>query len=143
MVARVMEIDRRHSDEQREITARLNIIVLRNALHLAWLLDEKTISAETMQKAVKLGDYQLSQRQSLVATPTENPLAQMQQRVVRVLRQKGRSTRRELTARVNAARYGTWVFQQAVEGLKKEGIVIELSGHRTNQKLYALRKESE
>jgi hypothetical protein len=139
--SRIMEIDRTHADDQREITARLNILVLRNVLHLAWLLNEKTVTAETMRKACKLGDYQLSQRQSLFTTPADNPLAMMQQKIVRALRQKGRLSRRSLSDVINARRAGTKVFDISIEGLKKEGIVIELNGTRANQKLYALRKE--
>jgi len=138
---RIMEIDRAYLDDQREITARLNILVLRNALHLTWLLDEKTITAETMRKACKLGDYQLSQRQALFSVPADNPLAMMQQKIVRALRQKGRLTRRSLSDAVNARRAGTRIFDVSVEGLKKEGIVIELTGTRANQRPYALRKE--
>lgn len=44
---------------------------------------------------------------------------------------------------MSADRYGTRIFDQALEGLKKEGIVLESSGARANQKFYALRKETE
>jgi hypothetical protein len=139
--SRIMEIDRTYADDQREITARLNILVLRNVLHLVWLLNEKTVTAETMKKACRLGDYQLSQRQALFSAPADNPLAMMQQKIVRALRQKGRLSRRSLSNAINARRAGTKVFDISIEGLKKEGIVIELNGTRANQKLYALRKE--
>lgn len=88
--AGIMDVARSHDTAiQREITTRLNIVVLRNAVHLAWLLNESTVSAETMRKACRLGDYQLSQRSALIGTPTENPIAKIQQKIRKVLRQRG------------------------------------------------------
>jgi hypothetical protein len=141
--AGVMEVRQYDGANHREVTARLNIIVLRNALHLAWLADTREITAEIMRKATKLGDYQLSQRMPLIGSPTENPVAKVQQKIRKFLRVKGRSARRAIQHAVHADRFGTPLFNQALEGLKKDGLVIELSGARANQKFYALRKESE
>ena len=142
--AKIRDIARSHDNEQqRESTARLNIVVLRNVLHLAWLLDEPLVSAETMRKATLLGDYQLSQRSALIGSPTNNDSALMQSRITKCLRQKGKLSRRNLYKAVSADRFGTRIFDQALEGLKREGLVLELSGERRNQKFYALRKESE
>ncbi|MGB6023886.1 MAG: hypothetical protein WA254_17075 [Candidatus Sulfotelmatobacter sp.] len=84
---------RNYEDDQ--IRTRMNIITLRNALHLAWMLGEKEISVGTMEKALRISDWQLSVRANLFLQETDNDVARHQVRIKKSLR-KGALTGRAL-----------------------------------------------
>jgi hypothetical protein len=73
--------------------------------------------------------------------PFENPVALLQQKIMRILKQNGRISRRLLYRAVSADRVGTEIFQRALSGLVRDGMVLEFRGKRTDQTLYSLRKE--
>lgn len=131
------------STAKREAFTRLNILVLRNALHMAWLAEEHVVSPETMQRALRLGEYQLAVRQQLFGVPVENTQAGIEQDIKDFLRLRGRSSKRVIQKGVHYEKYGVWLFKQALQNLVNDGQVLEFPGKRKDQRFYALRKEED
>jgi hypothetical protein len=137
------EQKKQDSYEDEQIFARINIFVLRNALHLAWMFDEVTVTQDTMRKACQLGDWQLSVRAELFLSETVNDLACQQQKIKRALAKHGHLSGRDLKKLTNGSRIGTDIYKKALIGLVEFGEVREVIGARRNQNIYFLPKETE
>jgi hypothetical protein len=131
------------ASDNAEVTGRLNVLALRNALHIAWMLDSGEITAEHMAKACRLGDYQLSVRKRLVTPPVRNDVALWQARIKKALQEKGTMTQSALYKATNANRCGTQIFEAALRGLFRLGQIFQVQGDRRNTFEYALRAETE
>jgi hypothetical protein len=129
--------------EDVQIHARINIIVLRRALKLAWLKGSTTITDVLMKDVIQWGDWQLNVRQDLFLNETDNPVACMEEKLRKALRNKGPRTREQLKCDVNARRAGIWLFDRAVANLMVEEDVIEIPSSRRNTIIYKLTKEKE
>lgn len=127
---------RNYEDDQ--IRTRINIIALRRALMLAWLQDEPTITAELMGLVTRWCDWQLSVRAELFLQETDNPIACMQQKILKTLRRKGERTRDALRRDTHASRIGSIMFDQALRGLVREEEVAELVSDRRNTRVYGI-----
>jgi hypothetical protein len=125
--------------ENVEVITRLNILVLRNALHMAWL-DKTVIDEKIMARAIKLGDWQLSMRQSLVLSEADNPYAAHEIKIAASLRRSGAVTGRELMRNVSSSRVGTRIHQQCLDGLFKNGTITKAPTNRKGTFKYGLTK---
>lgn len=47
-------------DYKSEVAVRVNGMVLRNALHLAWITGKKLITPEMIENTIKLGEWRIS-----------------------------------------------------------------------------------
>jgi hypothetical protein len=135
----------RHQDEEEdeEILTRLNVLTLRNALHIAWCNDAVTVSADHMEGAIMLGEYQLSQRKMLVVPAADNSLACHQMKIIGFLKRHGVSTYRKIYNGVAAYKVGTELHGRAVRGLLEDGQIVKLPTARKNSFNYCLAKEEE
>ncbi len=73
------------------IPVRMNVIVQKNALHLAWLSGAKEIDSSIIYKAIRIGDWQLSVRNELFINETTNPIAVQQAKIMKLC-EKDRKT---------------------------------------------------
>jgi hypothetical protein len=134
-------------EENEEIITRLNVITLRNALHFSWLRTEPDeplswrVDVEDMEKAIRLGDYQLAQRRFLVVGEAENPVACQQEKIRAYLRRHGPSTFREIKRGTNAARVGTEIHKRAMTGLAEGDEIVSKPTERKNSFRYHLAKD--
>ena len=132
---------RNYEDDQ--IRTRINIIALRRALVLAWLRNQPTITGELMGLVTHWCDWQLSVRAELFLRETDNPIACMQQKILKTLRRKGERTRDALRRDTHASRIGSIMFDQALRGLVKEEEVAELVSDRRNTRVYGIPNRGE
>lgn len=128
---------------QNEIAVRINILVMRNALHLAWLHDQTTITPEVMGKAMRLGDWQLNIRDSLFVAEATNDVATYQIKIKTKLRRKGPMTRSKLRDSTHAERVGTEIFDRALRGLLESKQIKALPSERRNSILYGIPPKGE
>jgi hypothetical protein len=134
-------------EENEEIITRLNVITLRDALHFSWLRTEPDeplswrVDVEDMEKAIRLGDYQLAQRRFLVVGEAENPVACQQEKIRAYLRRHGPSTFREIKRGTNAARVGTEIHKRAMTGLAEGDEIVSKPTERKNSFRYHLAKD--
>lgn len=66
---------------------RVNVILHRKALHIAWLRGLPVITKEVMEHAVKLGDYLVGIRDAYAVTRGEDKVAIAENRILHILRQ--------------------------------------------------------
>jgi hypothetical protein len=134
--------DGQHEDESDEILARLNVIVLRNAMHLAWLRDSLEIEEGDMKKAIKLGDYQVAQRRTLVLPATDNTFASHQVKIKLYIERHGPSSARRIYKGVNAWRVGTKMHKEALDGLcgGDSPLLVKKPGQHKNQIVFHIVK---
>lgn len=128
---------------ENEIAVRINIFVQRNALHLAWLRDVSAFTPEVMGDATRLGDWQLSIRDSLFVQDTNNDVARYQLKIISRLRQFGPTTKNKLYRAINASSVGTEIFDRALKGLIESKQVKAFPSARRNQTIYGIPKENE
>jgi hypothetical protein len=103
------------------VTARLNIIAWRNALHHAWLFDKKIIDAESARAGIELADYQLVARQRYAPLVGDDRLAKSMDKIRRFLQQRsGPVCMRDLKLGVNYRRMGSQ-FELALARLIQVG----------------------
>jgi hypothetical protein len=129
---------------RREVFTRLQVLVLRDCLHMAWLENVHVVTDKIMQGALKLGDYQLSVRGARFGASVETKQAEVEQDIKDFLKKKGpRISKRKLQQGTHASRWGIWLWKTCLENLVKDGQVLEFPGKRKDQKEYSLRKEEE
>jgi len=130
--------NRNYEDDQ--IKTRMNIITLRNALHLAWLRGESEITFEIMGKAIQISEWQLSVRANLFLSETDNDVARHQMRIRKALK-KGLISGRSLQKATNASRVGTEIHERALKGLlSTQEVKMKVTSH-VNSNGYYLSKE--
>jgi len=135
-------------EQNDEIITRLNVLALRNALHLAWLRTEPgrsttwKVERDDVAKAIRLGDYQLATRRFLIVGEADNPIACQQEKIRAYLRRHGPSTFREIKKGRNAARVGTEIHKRALVGLIDDDEVVREETERKNSPRFHLAKET-
>ncbi len=134
---------KRDEEEDEEILTRLNVLTLRNALHLAWLHESVRISIDDMENAIALGEYQLAQRRALIVAAADNPLASHQMKILMFLKRHGPSTYRKIYRSIAGYRVGTELHGRALSGLVEGFQVMKAPTARKNQFLFYAAKESE
>lgn len=96
---------------------RINVLGWRNAIHLAWLKGQKEITAEDMTQILKLCDYQLAMRKKCKPSTGENPTALLEDKIRRIVTEKGKIKVRDARRKLNANRYGITTWDRAVKNL--------------------------
>jgi len=89
----------------------------------------ETIESDTVERVIQLLEWQYEVRQLLDPLDVTNVVAELEERIRRVVRRKAPLSQRDLAKAVNAHRYGLWAFNSAVENLTKAGeIFVRLKG---------------
>jgi hypothetical protein len=101
----------------------MNVQTLRYALLLAWLRHEEAISEKTAADAVLLGKYQVASHDFYRTNKMDNPMATIQDRIIRCLTMRGPLKKGRLQDFTNARRVGTDLWNRALEGLVRDGRV--------------------
>lgn len=124
------------------IPIRMNVIVQKNALHLAWLSGAKEIDSSLIYKAIRLGDWQLSVRNELFINETNTPIARHQAKIMKALR-KGPQTARQIGKTTHAYEVGTEIHDRSLKGLLSSHIIKSRGTHRKNSMEYYISKEAQ
>jgi len=106
-----------------EDAVRANVRAWRSALLLSFLRQEDTISEKTALDATLLGDYQRASHLYYTVTKADNPLANVQHKILRALEMKGPLKKGRLQDYTHARRVGTELWNRAMEGLVRDGKV--------------------
>ena len=124
-----------------DVTGRVNVLVWRNAMQIAWLLAdlsgvpqqmgdfgmmgfEAQITDDVMRRAIALGEY--AWRTRLLCRPTvgKNDTARLEMMICERLKKASPLGRRELYRKIGGSRYGLDYFEKAITNLKLEGLVL-------------------
>ena len=111
------------ADNLPEGSERMNVHAWRSALLLAWLRHENVISDKTAEDAVRLGQYQVDSHAYYQPCSADTPIAKVQAKITRALAMHGPMSKRDLQRKTSAHRDGTVLWNQAFDGLVKDGIV--------------------
>jgi hypothetical protein len=121
-----------------DITSRIQVMVNRNACHLAWLLSGDDITPnpekanepievccdeDIMRRAIALAEYQVKARLLHRPAAGKNDWAVMEGLVRQTVQTKGAITRSKLFREIRADAYGIQAFNKAIENLVLEGII--------------------
>jgi len=120
--------------DEDDIKGRLQVLILRNALHLGWLLDRPAfgstgsvrrvqIDGDIIQRAVKIAKYALATRREKRPLVGDNASAVMENSILRVMKKLGTCNRSDLYRKVNGDRLGRRIFNMAIDLLEGEGLV--------------------
>jgi hypothetical protein len=102
-------------------SARLNIHALRVALHLAWLRGHANILESDVDSGIKVANFQAKMREFYLPAEGDNPDAQLQARIMQVMKAKRSLPYRELQRRASASRAGVIAWERAIAGLVRDG----------------------
>jgi len=121
-----------------DITGRIQVMVQRNASHLAWLLSgddvlpdaEKALipievlcDEEIMEKSIALAEYEIVARLAHQPAPGKNDWAIMENLIKSVVKRKGQILRSKLGREIRADNYGVQTFEKAINNLVQEGLI--------------------
>jgi hypothetical protein len=104
-----------------EESGRLNVIAMRNAMHLAWLHGTEKIGVVEVNGGIALADYLLEVRLQNRPHAGDNVLALIQSKIKAAVRKNGRLMKNRMKKSIHAERYGTRLFKDALGGLLIEG----------------------
>jgi hypothetical protein len=116
-----------------DISGRLNVIVLRNALHLAWLLERPapgapgsvrySLDANIMARAIALADHELETRRAYRPVIGNNDWALCENLVRKWMSALKSISRKKLYDKIHAERFGLRPLNQALINLEAEGLI--------------------
>lgn len=120
-----------------DVTGRLQVMVHRNASHLAWLMSgddivpnpetkdpiEVTCDEDIMDRAIALADYEQYQRSSHQPPRGKTDQAVMENLIKERVKAYGQINRKILYDRVHAERYGIQTFDRAISNMTQEGFI--------------------
>lgn len=98
---------------------RLDTIGFRLLGLLALTTDKNSIDVATVRAVTAVLDYELKLRRETDPIDAENTIAQLEERIRRVLENRGPLSARDLRRSCNADRAGLWAFNQAITNLTK------------------------
>jgi len=90
---------------------------------LALAQNQTVIDYGTVRAVIEFLRYQVAVRRLLSPQVADNPLAKLQQKILARLGKGDRLNRRDLYRAVHADRYGTQIFNMAIDGLCQEQLV--------------------
>src|SRR5205823_5544658 len=102
---------------------RLQVLVLRNAMHIGWLLQGRIESEEIIRRAIAISNYQLRIRRRYKPIMGDSPWAQMESLITQKVNQQKSIERAKLYRIVHAERFGLQIFTKAIEMLAQEGVI--------------------
>jgi hypothetical protein len=121
-----------------DITGRIQVLIHRNASHLAWLMsgDDVVPNAELasepiyvecdediMRRAIALAEYEIAARQMHQPAPGKNDWAVMEGLIKKAVKIRGTVQRNKLFREVRADHYGIQTFDKSINNLVQEGVV--------------------
>jgi hypothetical protein len=123
-----------------DVTGRINVLVWRNAMQIAWLLTdlstaprndggfgdmgyEGRVTADVMRRAIALGEY--AWRTRLVCRPVsgKNDTSRLEASISDRLKKESPIARSEMYSMVNGSRVGLDAFERALKNLNAEGYI--------------------
>ena len=124
-------------DMPTDVTGRIQVLVHRNASHLAWLMAgdivpdpdkanepiEVVCDEDIMSRALALAEYQIGARHAHQPAPGKNDWAIVENMIKIVIKRKGVMQRSKLHREIRADKYGINAFDKAITNLVQEGIV--------------------
>jgi hypothetical protein len=102
---------------------RIDTIGDRLMMILALAQNQTVIDYGTVRAVIEFLRYQVAVRRLLSPQVADNPLAKLQQKILARLSKGDHLTRRDLYRAVHADRYGTQIFNMAIDGLCQEQLV--------------------
>ena len=106
-----------------EHAKRLDTIGFRLLPLIALITDKNSIDLETVEVVVSILDYELNIRRLFDPIDADNLVAKVEEKIRRVLKDRGSLRRRDLRRAVHADRDGLWAFTAALANLHKEGVI--------------------
>ena len=79
------------------------------------------IDLETIEKAITLCDWQLRVREKYDIIDADNKIAEMEEKIRRVLKARGALKEYSIKQYTNAKRAGIWAFNQSLKNLREAG----------------------
>jgi hypothetical protein len=127
----------------KEDSGRINSIANKNALHLAWLRNDKPkIEGADMRGGIALADYHLAMRKIYKPNTGENIQAILQEKIIKAL-QTQQMTKSTTMDKTHAYRYGTEIAKRAWDGLVGAGLITCLADKKTFRPTTTLERENE
>jgi hypothetical protein len=123
-----------------DITGRIQVLVQRNACHLAWLMSGEDVlpdpehakvpievfcDEDIMRRAIAIAEYEVKVRQLHKPIEADNPYALIENAIERFFAEnEGQPvSRRKLYRLLNASRHGSQIFDKCVSNLIQEGLM--------------------
>jgi hypothetical protein len=121
-----------------DITGRIQVLVQRNASHLAWLFSGEDVvpnaekasepiqvicDEDIMARAIALAEYEIKARQIHQPAPGKNDWAVVEGLIRIAVKNKGMIQRNKLFRDIRADNYGIQTFDKAINNLVQEGQV--------------------
>jgi hypothetical protein len=123
-----------------DITGRIQVLVQRNACHLAWLMSGEDVlpnpekakepievlcDEDIMRRAIAIAEYEVKVRQLHKPIEADNPYALIENAIERFFAEnEGQPvSRRKLYRHLNASRHGSQIFDKCVSNLIQEGLL--------------------
>nr|WP_243137605.1 DUF3987 domain-containing protein [Desulfofundulus thermobenzoicus] len=114
-----------------EHSKRLDAYAKRLMILLAVSQDNlESIDSETVNKVIKLVDWQYNVRKAYDPIDCDNRMAAMEQRIMRTLMRNGPLPDGRLRKAVHWERYGTWFYETALKNLQNSGVLMAKKGRR-------------
>jgi hypothetical protein len=126
--------------KEKDVTGRLNVQVLKKAMHMSWLSEpaessESVITPAIMRRCIRLAEYERRVRLAHRPVVGDSPWAVMENKLEALVRARGHINEREAFRATNAHRVGRKIFDSAVAKLVEHGLVRrEVSGTMSGQK---------
>lgn len=124
-------------DYPSDVRGRIEVMVQRNASHLAWMLggdfppnpdgaaEPIVVECDTdiMEKALALAEYQIAVRFSHQPAVGNNEWALVENLIKKVAKERQQIGRQELYRDIRADKFGILTFNKAIDNLYQEGII--------------------
>ena len=122
-----------------DVTGRIEVMIHRNASHLAWMLDPRDITPnpeaaaipirvsltkDIMDRALALADYQVAVRLSHQPAVGNSEWALVENLIKKVVSQRKRIIRQDLYKEIRADKFGIQTFNKAIDNLALEGFIL-------------------
>jgi hypothetical protein len=107
-----------------EFSKRLDGLGFRLMPILAATMDKVEIDAQIISMVTAILNYELHTRKALQPIDADNAIANMEQKIIRVLDVHGPLNRRDLGRYCNAHRTGEWIFRTGLDNMIGCNLVI-------------------
>lgn len=118
------EVNQLGNDMHEDVKGRIDSLVQKNAMHLAWLLDRKDehgnyqIDTDILERAFRLAEYTLQVKAHSKPIEAENPEARHVLIVAQAMERKKYCSKTELSRAIHAERWGPEKFDRALSTLR-------------------------
>lgn len=121
-----------------DVTGRIQVMVQRNASHLAWLMSGEDVlpnaekaadpievlcDEDIMERALALAEYEIEARQAHQPVAGKNDWAIVENLIKVAVKRSGSIARSKLNREIRADKYGLQTFDKAINNLVQEGLV--------------------